>query len=94
MIIEIDTEDYIDMLYEKYKNVPDNWKNDKTDGLIDDLMELIRNCPPNPKYAKPDYIIDNFCINGDFRNREDYDDKEWEELDALLKNDKYACIQF
>lgn len=92
--VKIDIDVYIDMLYDRYNNVPDNWKNEATDSLFEDLIEMIKDCPPSSQNSDPKYIIDNYCINGCFKSKEDYSDEEWEELDALLKNEKYACLRF
>lgn len=107
MIIEIDIEDYIDMLEDRWDNVPESWHNELADGLHDELMDFIRECPPNAKYANPSYIIDNYFVNGEFYSKEEISElyeleseedinSKWEELceDSLFYNDKFCCKQF
>lgn len=107
MNVEIDIEDYIDMLESRWNSVVDTWYSEEVKGLHDELIDLIRDCPPPPQNANPSYIIDNFFINGYFYSKEimiadegltdeDEINERWEKLceDALISNDKYLCRRF
>lgn len=107
MTVEIDIEDYIDMLESRWNDVVGIWGGEEAEGLHNELMDLIRDSPPSPENANPSYIIDNYFINGYFYSKEamiadngltdeNEIDERWKELceDALISNDKYLCRQF
>ena len=58
----------------------------------------------DPKNSSPSYIVDNYCVNGEFISREDFEANpdryssydDWSDVqdNALVSNEEYACMQF
>lgn len=96
---------YIDLLNDRYNFVRDRfgWGNEASDALLSQLMEFIEEVGVSPENADPKFVIDNYCVNGEFICREDFDEnpdwysyEDWDEVreNALFSTDEYACMRF
>lgn len=97
---------YIELLDDRYNFVRDKfgWGDSATDSLWPDLMEYIEQVGVPADNADPKYIVDNYCVNGEFISREDFEEnldwyssyEDWDEVreNALISNDEYACMRF
>ena len=98
---------YISLLDDRYNFVRDKfgWGDSATDSLWPALIEYIEELGVPAENADPKYIVDNYCVNGNFISREDFDadpdsylyyGNTWQDIcdNALIYNDEYACMQF
>jgi len=78
--IEIDVENYIELLENRKEHVTSvfNW-GDMPQCLWDYFMDTIRECGINPANSSPKYVVDNAIINGDWGEFDEY--KEQNETD-------------
>ena len=72
--IEIDVDDYINLLNERRDFIAKayNWK--IPDCLWDYFCEIITECGIHGN-TNPNYVVDNAVVNGDFGNFDEYKDK-------------------
>lgn len=76
--IEIDVEEYIEMLEARRKYVTSNYGwGDMPDCLWDYAMDVFRDCGVDPKKSSPKYIVDNMLVNGDYGEFEEHCDWKW-----------------
>lgn len=68
MTIELDVEEYINLLQDRKDSV--SW--DCPDCLWEYFLDLIRECGVDPKNASPSYVVDNFLINEDWGEFDNY----------------------
>lgn len=97
---------YIDLLDDRYNFVRDHfhWGNEASDALLPQLMEFIEEVGVSPENSDPKFVIDNYCINGEFISREQFEEnpdfyssyEDWDEVreDAIFSDNHYACMRF
>ena len=97
---------YISLLDYRYNFVCDKfgWGNSATDSLWPALMEYIEEVGVPAENADPKYVVDNYCTNGYFISREDFEANpdwyseydDWSDVqdNAIVSNEEYACMQF
>lgn len=80
--IEIDAEDYIELLNNRRDFVQEHYHWNIPDCLWDYFCEVIRECGVGNN-ANPSFIVDNAIVNGDFGSFDDYKDKEETDEDFI-----------
>lgn len=106
--IEISMSCYLGLLEERLKYANEMWGGEESVALAPKLMELIEDVGGIGRDNDPDVIADNFVVNGEFVSKEEFKqggeaegyfeqyNGNWQALcdDALVYDDKYACMQF
>jgi hypothetical protein len=69
--VEIDMDDYLDMLVDRRHEVePRGWT--VPDAVWDYAMETIEECGVSPEHSSPSYVVDNLAVNGDYGEVSNY----------------------
>ena len=86
--IEIDLDDYIEMLERRKREVADNFGWTIPDGVWDHFLEILEDCGSVGENSSPSYIVDNIAVNGDYGPIENYS-----LLDEMIQNaiEEAAC---
>lgn len=103
--IQISTDYYLDLLRDRFEVCKDRgWVGDAAEALFDQMLDLIDEVGVAPENSDPSYVVDNYCVNGEFISREDFEEnldwyssyEDWDEVrdNALFSNDEYACMRF
>lgn len=103
--IQIPVEDYLEMLEQRFEVCKQRgWVGDAQESLFPQVLDLIEEVGVSPENSSPSYIIDNYCVNGEFISREDFEENpdwypsydDWSDVqdNALVSNEEYACMQF
>ena len=87
--IELDVEDYIDLLDQRRNLVEEHYNWHIPDCLWDYFCELIRECGISND-NRPDVVVDNVIINGDWGYFDDYKSKDETDDDFVLRNEDRA----
>ena len=103
--LNLEIEDYIELLKDRYESAPADWKTRGGKLLINELYEYMENYDGG-KVEIPSIVIDNFLINGDIVERTEFTadgeasnkfekyNGNWEEFceeEAVIYNDNAAC---
>lgn len=104
MTVKIPAEEYTEILQLLWNNM--NWDDEMKQSLFPKLIDFV-NSVGYDEIESPKNLLNRYINNADIISREDdfqpgdpkYDEYEgnWEEFcsnEALLFNDKYACMQF
>lgn len=103
--VEILMDDYIQLLEERFEVCEARgWVGDAQRELFPQVLDLISEVGVDPEKSSPSYVVDNYCVNGEFISREDFEENpdwyssydDWDDVrdNALFSNDDYACMQF
>lgn len=103
--IQIPVEDYLKMLEQRFEVCKQRgWVDEMQEDLFPQVLDLIKENGVDPEKSSPSYIVDNYCVNGEFISREDFEANpdwyssydDWSDVqdNALVSNDEYACMQF
>lgn len=103
--VEILMDDYIQLLEDRFKVCEARgWVGDAARNLFPQILDLIEEVGVDPENSSPSIVVDNYCVNGEFISREDfeahpdwyrrYEDWNYVQDNALVSNDEYACMQF
>lgn len=103
--VQILMDDYLQLLEERFEVCEScNWVGDAERELFPLVLDLISEVGVDPEKSAPSYVVDNFCVNGEFISREDFEEHpdwyssydDWDEVrdDALVSTDDYACMSF
>lgn len=103
--LNLEIEDYIELLKDRYESAPADWKTRGGKLLINELYEYMENYDGG-KVEIPSIVIDNFLINGDIVERTEFTadgeasnkfekyNGNWEEFceeETVIYNDNAAC---
>lgn len=103
--VEIPMDVYLGLLEDRLEVcAARGWAGRAQRSLFHQLLELIEDSGIARENADPAYLIDNYCVNGEFIDREDFEKnpelyssyEDWDDVcdNALFSNDSYACMQF
>lgn len=102
--IKIPIDLYLDLLRDRFEICKSRgWAGDAEEALFPYMLDMIEEVGVSPDYSDPSYVVDNYCINGEFIYREEFDEnpdwysyEDWDEVceNALFSTDEYACMQF
>lgn len=94
MKIEIDIEDYLDLLEDRKRQCVEDFGWSIPECVWNYALEMIENCGVDPNNASPKYIVDNIIINGDYHHYDDIreDGETDEELEKRLEDDVMAFV--
>ena len=100
--VKIDTEDYLNLLSDRAKEIG------RQIPMEEEFFNYIRDFGEDTDFGSPSYVVDNYCINGEFVEREtgftadgDYSNKfkeyngDWNEFcsnEAVFYNEEEACL--
>lgn len=105
MQLNLEIDDYIGLLKDRYESAPADWKTRGCRLLINELYEYMENYDGG-KVESPSIVIDNFLINGDIVEKTEFTadgeasnkfekyNGNWEEFceeEAVIYNDNAAC---
>jgi hypothetical protein len=103
--LNLEIDDYIELLKDRYESAPADWKARGGRLLIDELYEYMENYDGG-KVEIPSIVIDNFLINGDIVEKSEFTadgeasnkfekyNGNWDEFceeEAVIYNDNAAC---
>lgn len=105
MYIQIPVDYYLDLLNDRFGVCEKRgWVGDAQRELWPQVLDLISEVGVAPEHSDPSYVVDNYCVNGEFISREDFEENpdwypsysDWDDVrdNALVSNDDYACMQF
>lgn len=103
--VQILMDDYIQLLEERFDVCKARgWVGDAERELFPEVLELISDAGIDPDHSAPSYVVDNYCVNGEFISRDDFEKnpdyypsyEDWDDVcdNALVSNDNYACMSF
>lgn len=103
--VQILMDDYLQLLEERFEVCESrNWVGDAERELFPLVLDLISEVGVDPEKSAPSYLVDNFCVNGEFISREEFEEHpdwyssydDWDEVcdNALVSTDDYACMSF
>lgn len=103
--IKIPVEDYLEMLEQRFEVCKARgWVGDAEESLFHLVLDLISKVGVDPKNSSPSIVVDNYCVNGEFISRADFEANpdwyprydDWSDVqdNALVSNNEYACMQF
>lgn len=103
--IQIPIDLYLDLLRDRFEFCKSiGLVGEAEEALFPQLLDLIDEVGIDPDNADPSYVVDNYCGNGEFISREDFEEnpdwypsyEDWDDIreNALVSNSKYACMQF
>lgn len=100
--VKIDIEDYLNLLSDRAKEIG------RQIPMEEEFFNYIRDFGEDTDFGSPSYVVDNYCINGEFVEREtgftadgDYSNKfkeyngDWNEFcsnEAVFYNEEEACL--
>jgi hypothetical protein len=104
MTIEMDVEDYIELLEARRQYVESNYGwNKMPDCLWNYLMETIRECGIAKEHSAPKDFVDNAIVNGDYGSFDEYkntnetDDEFYQRIYAsasyINREERIVCFQ-
>ena len=103
--VEILMDDYIQLLEDRFEVCEARgWVGNAARILFPQILDLISEVGVDPENSSPSIVVDNYCINGEFISREDFEAnpdwypsyEDWNDVqdNALVSNNMYACMQF
>lgn len=103
--IQIPVEDYLDMLENRFEVCKQRgWVGEAEESLFPQFLDIIEDAGVDPEYSSPSVVVDNYCVNGEFISREDFEKhpdlypyyEDWDDVqdNAFISNDEFACMQF
>lgn len=103
--IQIPVEDYLEMLEQRFEVCKQRgWVGEAQEELFPQFFGLIGEVGFDPENSSPSIVVNNYCVNGEFISREDFEANpdwypsydDWSDVqdNALVSNDDYACMQF
>ena len=105
MYIQISFDYYKELLEDRFEVCEKRgWVGEAARELFPLILDLIEEVGVDPEKSDPSYVIDNYCVNGDFIYREEFEEHpdwyssydDWDEVrdNALVSTDDYACMSF
>ena len=103
--VQILMDDYLQLLEERFEVCEARqWAGDAERELFPLVLDLISEVGVDPEKSAPSYVVDNFCVNGEFISRKEFEEHpdwyssydDWDEVrdNALVSTDDYACMSF